>query len=182
MSLDLIFEAGLPVFLLTFVLVYWALRDGRLAGKSVKELQAGIGSLSKPSKSQAARTSVDPALERWLRFGGGFYGLIALYTWLLIEWEDVATFIAGLADVLFSFEPARLFSLVLNLFIESIMNFVVAIGWPAYWLSKSREAWLMLGVAYASYWLAIKAAQLAWQRGWWGYVSNRILAWWRRTD
>jgi len=48
--------------------------------------------------------------------------------------------------------------LLIELFIESIMNFVVAIAWPVYWLSESRSPWLLLFAAYAGYWLGIRVA------------------------
>ena len=116
---------------------------------------------------------MDPALGKWFRFGGGFYGLVALYTWLLIEWEDVANFLQQLGGILFNLSPGALIGLLIELFVESLMNFVLALAWPAYWLAHSRDAWIMLFVAYAGYWLGIKAAQYAWQRGWVGDAIHR---------
>ncbi|QFU75296.1 hypothetical protein EY643_06320 [Halioglobus maricola] len=127
----------------------------------MKELQLNIDALSKARKDKKQRTELDPVMERWFRFGGGFYGVVALYTWLYIEFDDVVNFLQGLANIVFDFSPSGLFQLILELFIESIMNFVWAIAWPAYWLSESRDAWMMLFVGYAGYWLGIKAAAYA---------------------
>ncbi len=173
-ALNAVVTAGLPLFLLSFVLVAWALYRGRLEGMTVSELQGSIEALGKAQKKRKRRDEMDPALNKWLRFGGGFYGLVALYTWLLIEWEDLANFFRGFWHVAFSLDPGGLIRLAIDLFVESLMNFVVAIAWPAYWLQKSRDAWILLFVAYAGYWLGIKAAQYAWREGWVTKVIERV--------
>jgi hypothetical protein len=177
-----IFTAGLPLFLLSFALVSLALHRDWLAGETVQEIQDSIDALGKAQKDKNERRKMDPALGKWFSFGGGFYGLVALYTWLQIEWEDVANFLQGLGGVLFDMDPGAVFGLVIELFVESIMNFVTAIGWPAYWLAESRSAWIMLFAAYAGYWLGIKAAQYAWQRGWTREAVNHAAALIRRRN
>ncbi len=166
--------AGVPLFLLSFALVTWALYQGRLTGRSVKEVQGSIESLSKAQKNNKDKSTIDPALAKWFRFGGGFYGSVALYTWLLIEWDDAASFLLGIGDILFDFSVAAVISLVIEFFVESLVNFVVAIAWPAYWLAESRDAWVMLFVAYAGYWLGINVAQYAWHRGWVTHVVSLV--------
>jgi hypothetical protein len=152
---------GLPLFVLAFAILSWTLHSGRLKGDSVKELQGSLESLRKSQKNKKTRQKIDPATNKWLRFGGGFYGLVALYTWLLVEWDEVIGFVGGLGDIVLNFELQTLISLVVRMFVESIMNFVVAISWPAYWLREANEPWLLLLVAYAGYWLGIQAAQRA---------------------
>lgn len=168
--------AGLPLFLLSLALVSWALHHGWLAGETVKELQLSLEALAKSRKDKNNRQKIDAPLVKWLRFGGGFYGLVALYTWLLIEWEDVAEFLQGLADIVLNVDAGGLVGLLIALFVESMMNFVTAIAWPAYWLGESRDAWILLLVAYAGYWLGIKAALYAWRRGWVSCVIDRVAA------
>jgi hypothetical protein len=151
--------AALPLFLLSFGLVWWALHRGRLEGSSVSELQRSIQSLGKSRKDKERPQKVDPALEKWFRFGGGFYGLVALYTWLLIEWDEVWGFLTGLGDIVIRVDIGGLISLVIGFFIESIMNFVAAIAWPIYWLGEARYPWLWIILAYGGYWLGIKSAR-----------------------
>ncbi len=107
---------------------------------------------------------LDPVLEKWFSFGGGFYGLVALYTWLVIEWNEVWNFVSELPGLVLSFNIGGLISLAISLFIESIMNFFTAIAWPLYWLDVAGNPWIWGGVAYAGYWLGIKAAQQASKR------------------
>lgn len=171
--------AGLPLFLLSFALVSLALHRGSFTGSTVKEVQNSMDTYGKAHKKN--KQGADPALGQWLRFGGGFYGLVALYTWLLIEWDDVANFISGLANLVIRFELGAIISLLIELFIESIMNFVQAIAWPAYWLRDSGNTWmLMLAAAYTGYWLGIKAAQHAWREGWVAEAIERLAARLRR--
>lgn len=169
-----VFTGSLPLFLLAFALVSLALRRGWLEGQSVKELQDSLEALGKAQKDKKHPQQVDAALGQWFRFGGGFYGLVALYTWLLIERDEVLDFLGGLSHIVLNFDLGALIGLVIELFIESIMNFAIAIGWPAYWLSESRDAWLLLFFAYGGYWLGIKAARYAFQRGWVDATIERI--------
>ena len=150
---------GLPLFVLSFAVVSWALVTRRLSGSTVKALQESMQALGAAQKDKKQRQKVDPVIHHWLRFGGGFYGLVALYTWLLIQWDDVLTFLAGIWDIMFDLSIGGLISLFVRLFIDSIMNFVLAIAWPAYWLSENRHPWLILLAAYCGYWLGIKVAR-----------------------
>jgi hypothetical protein len=111
---------------------------------------------------------LDPVLEKWFSFGGGFYGLVALYTWLVIEWNEVWNFLTDLPGIVFSFDLGSLISLVISFFIESLMNFITAIAWPMYWMSVAGNPWIWIAVAYGGYWLGIKAAQQATGRQWLG--------------
>lgn len=158
--------AGLPMFALSFAMVWWALHRGRLDGNSFKELQKSIEAVGKQRKKKDKPEKMDPAMEKWFRFGGGFYGLVALYTWLLIEWDELADFFLGLGSVVLSFDFSRLIDLVINLFVESIMNFVAAIAWPFYWLGEAHNPWVWLLLAYGGYWLGIQAAQQAFGKRW----------------
>lgn len=148
-------QVGLPLFILTFALIWWALLRGRVEGDTHKALQESMASLVKRQKDKEQPEKVDPALGKWFSFGGGFYGLVALYTWILIEWDDVSEFIMDLGDLVFRLD----IGVLIRLFIESIMNFVAAIAWPVYWLQKADNPWIWFGVAYAGYWLGIQAAR-----------------------
>lgn len=114
------------------------------------------------------REKLDPVLEKWFSFGGGFYGLVALYTWLVVEWNEVWDFLVDLPGIVFSFDVGSLISLVINFFIESLMNFITAIAWPMYWLGVAGNPWVWIVVAYGGYWLGIKAAQHVTGKRWLG--------------
>lgn len=115
---------------------------------------------------------LDPVLEKWFSFGGGFYGLVALYTWLVIEWDDAWGFLTDLPGIVFSFDIGSLISLVISFFIESLMNFIVAITWPVYWIGEASNPWVWIAVAYGGYWLGIKAAQQVTGKRWMGQAPD----------
>ncbi len=150
-----VWVVGLPLFVLAYALVWWALFRGRVEGENFKDLQQSMVDLGKRHKDKEAPDKVDPALGKWFSFGGGFYGLVALYTWIRIEWDDVAAFIMSLDDLVMRFDVGVL----VRLFIDSIMNFVWAIAWPIYWLRVADDPWIWLGIAYGGYWLGVHAAR-----------------------
>ena len=173
-------KVGFPMMALSFAVIWWALHRGRVRGESVGELQKSLQALGARRKGKKAKKDkdgletepaqepekLDPVLDKWFAFGGGFYGLVALYTWLLIEWDEAWGFITGLGALVLSFDPGTLISLVVNFFIESLMNFVAAIAWPAYWIGAAGNPWVWVIVAYGGYWLGIQAAQWASGRRW----------------
>ena len=180
--LPALLKAGVPLFLLAFALVSWGLHRGWLSGDSFEELQGSMEALGKAQKNKKSRQQMDPALGKWYRFGGGFYGLVALYTWILIEWEDISNFLTGLAQVAFNMDPGALIALVIELLVESLVNFVLAIAWPAYWLAESSSSWITLLMAYGGYWLGVQAAQYAWRDGLMDRAVARISEFLRRGD
>ena len=93
--------------------------------------------------------------SKWMEFGGGFYGVVAFYTYVLIEVGEVKDFLVGLGNLF----NQGLVSLIINFFVQSIMNFITAITWPVYWLSRIHtEQWLWVIGAYGGYWLGARAA------------------------
>lgn len=172
-----IFKLALPVGALSFVMVWWALRSGVLSKTDgVRALSKEIDALGKRDKQlrkerkesrkagkeipvqQAPR--INPVHGKWLKFGGGFYGIVALYTYGLIEWGDVADRISSFGG-LPRFLGSISIDLVINIFIEGLLNFVAAISWPVYWMSEfgAEQIWIWIGIAYGGYWLGMRFAQ-----------------------
>jgi len=156
-----ILELGLPVAGVAFVLVWWALRKGVLSEvDGLRALSKQIDAMGKKKDKKEKREKINPVHDKWLKFGGGYYGTVALYTWFLIECQDIADTISrfgGFAAWLRSLG----IDLLINMFIEGVMNFVAAIAWPAYWISElgADRIWLWMAIAYGGYWLGMKAAQ-----------------------
>lgn len=137
-------------------------KASRSAGSKVLTDESG-----EPQKSaQIAADQLDDELQpgkrkfdflhsKWMEFGGGFYGVVAFYTYVLIEIGEVKDFFAGLIHLF----DQGLVSLLVKFIIQSIMNFVTAIAWPVYWLSRIHsEQWLWVIGAYGGYWLGARAA------------------------
>jgi len=176
--------AGLPVGLATYALVWWSLRQGYIDPViSVREVEQRFKRISK--KQSAARknrkrrksesgpegstnpqasaafgeSGMNPVHAKWLKFGGGFYGVVGLLTYAVVELKELRDFFLGfesLSALLAQFG----FNMLIGLFIEAVKNFVVAIAWPVYWLSdiRSNHIWAWFVVAYAAYWAGAKLA------------------------
>lgn len=161
------FKVALPIGILSHVMVRWALHRGYLQETGgFDALRKEIKALAKNKDEEGKkikRSKTDPVHDKWLKFGGGFYGLVALYTYGLVEFRELREFIANFGG-LFEFLRQLNFDMLINLFIDAMMNFVTAVAWPMYWMAEisSDRIWLWFLVAYAGYWYGMK---LALQRG-----------------
>ena len=179
-----LFQATLPLAVFSFALVWWAIRRGYFKGEGgVRGLDREVKALNKARKQEKKRRkkaakngekpvsqqqkSKDPIAEKWMSFGGGFYGLVAFYTYVLIEWDEIADFIANFGGF---WQMIRNISVgaVIELIIDSIMNFVAAITWPVYWMNKTAGEWLWvwLVASYLGYWIGTRLAQHAIAKEW----------------
>ncbi len=178
-TLHALFKMGLPVGAFAFGLAWWAISRGYVNGEGgVSGIGKEFKALSdKRKKNRKERKQIkkgkapereisdqkfDPVQEKWMKFGGGFYGVVAFYTYVLIEWNEIVDFIAGFGGFLEMLKRVSV-GAVIELIVNSIMNFVAAIAWPFYWIANSSNEyfWVWFIVAYAGYWVGIKLALLA---------------------
>jgi len=176
--------AGLPVGLATYALVWWSLRQGYIdPAISVREVEQRFKKISKERSAarkdrkrrksesgpqgspnpQALATfgesGMNPVHAKWLKFGGGFYGVVGLLTYAVVELKELRDFFLGFESLSALFAQFG-FNMLIGLIIEAVKNFVVAIAWPVYWLSdiRSNYIWAWFVVAYAAYWAGAKLA------------------------
>jgi len=170
--------AGLPVGAASFFLFTWALRRRAPGGvRSLKVLQSELKAESKEraklKKSQkrdvasllaeGAQFSRDAQLDlihtKWLRFGGGFYGVVALITYAVVELGDLWAFAMRFESFWMLIANFGLNTLI-GLLVNALQNFIVAIAWPAWWLSNisSQYVWFWFVAAYAGYWAGARLA------------------------
>ncbi len=176
--------AGIPVGLAAYALFAWALRHRSLgAMTSLKEVQQELKRQSKAESKERKQRAKDgvpgpnrlqrlaegayfsrPALAgtaqaKWLAFGGGFYGVVGLLTYVVVELRDLWSFVSNFDSLWHLLENLGLNTLI-GLLVEAITNFVAAIAWPAYWLSgiHSNYIWLWFLVAYGAYWAGARLA------------------------
>jgi hypothetical protein len=190
-----IFTAGMPVGVATYLLVWWSLRHGyiRSAG-SVRDMEQGFKRLAreksaarkdqkrrakgKPARHQAmdavspirdpaARVAgMTPLHGKWLAFGGGFYGVVGLLTYGVVELRELRDFFLGFESLPALFAQFG-FDMLVQIFIDAARNFVVAIAWPVYWLSdiRSEHVWIWFVVAYVAYWAGARLALKRYEGG-----------------
>lgn len=160
--------AGLPIGLFTFALVWWALRGGHFkesldTSALISEMTAMV-EVHKKSK-RGEKTGQHPVQKKWASFGGGFYGVVAFFTYIVIEVQDIAATImgfGGIGDFLRQLDVG----LIVDIFIEALMNFITAVTWPIYWISNIDAAyvWVWFPAAYLGYWQGLKLAQRVYRK------------------
>lgn len=163
---QVLFKLGLPVGVISFLMVRWLLRSGVVTERDgIKALSKEIDGLAKARKKQRKSDQENPEKlhflqEKWLKFGGGFYGIVALYTYGLVEFNEIRDTITTFGGFSAFFDALGL-SLLINMLIEGLRNFITAIAWPAYWIPEfgGRNSWVLFVVAYGAYWVGTKVAQ-----------------------
>ncbi len=171
-TFEALFKAALPLGILSYFLFHWSLASGRLGDitgrKAFKsELKRMRREAKAAKKAGQKHASANPLHNKWLKFGGGFYGLVALWTFAVIEAREVYDFFMDFTGLSGIVEQLGL-GLVIEFFVNSLINFIKAIGWPGYWpqVLNSERILLWLILAYAGYWAGIRAAR-------WQNVTNR---------
>lgn len=159
-----VLKAGIPVGIGAYLLVWWALRNGYLnETESLRDIEKEV---KKMAKDKESKLKSDPVHKKWLSMGGGFYGVVAVLTWLFVELREILDFITsfdGISGLMENFSV----SMLVNLFIEAIKNSFLALAWPVYWLSDipGEYIWAWFIIAYAGYWAGSKLALRQWQAG-----------------
>ena len=95
----------------------------------MKALQAELKTLSKDKENRVKKG--DPIHNKWMKFGGGFYGVVAMLTLLVIEWSDIKGFgLSGFREIFNNFGIEKLIELVIDMVISSILiRFEVDVLW-----------------------------------------------------
>ena len=114
----------------------------------MKALKDELKQLGKTKKERPKPR--DPLHNKWMKFGGGFYGVVAMLTLVVVEWADIKQL--GLNSIQGMINNFGV-ELIIQLVIESFKNFIVAISWPVYWIDAidSDRIWLWFIAAYAGY-------------------------------
>jgi uncharacterized membrane protein YqjE len=176
-----LFMAGIPVAVTSYLLIWWALKNQYLQNPSnLKDIEVYFKGLSKArsrkrKEEKRLRKSGESAVEnepgqhdphklnpvhnKWLAFGGGFYGVVGLLTYAIVELGEIRDFFTQFNGFMSLFSDITV-ELFVGFFINSIMNFVVAIAWPAYWLSDihSNYIWIWFVAAYFGYSAGVRFA------------------------
>ena len=145
-----IVELGLPVTALTWLLFYRLYSRGELARDADhKSIDASLKEIKKSAK-ESKETSDSLLHAKWMKFGGGFYGVAAAWTLIYIE-------ISGIVGVIL--HP----SVIEGMFRKGIVNLIVqqingqvttlvdAAIWFSWWPEKGHGPIVWFVVAYVAY-------------------------------
>ena len=178
-------KIGAPMTFLSWMMFSWLHAQGKLdvsAGrkaisdelkqikKTAKAEKVAADKAKPPKKKRAfkqflqfddstqiqAEDNADYIFHRWMWFGGGFYGLAALWTFVIVEVLDVVTFIYTFPGFSAFFEPG-IVSILVQFLVNQITNILSAFIWFNYWSEASLLIWI--AVAYIGYLLGIEIAK-----------------------
>jgi len=167
-----LFMVGVPIAVFTLAIVWWALEHGHfkeLSGSKAleQEIKAYSKNQKKDKNDKEKKTTEKqhPLLGKWTKFGGGFYGIVGFFTYIVIETREIITMVIEFGGFI-DFLKELNFGLIIEIFINAIINFVSAITWPWYWLKRieTDQTWVWFVVAYLGYRVGLRAAQLLSQR------------------
>lgn len=159
-------KLGLPLLLMSWW-VYSALYRKKLINKNadrgeteraVKNYRKEFKQAEKAKKAalkKKAFSEVNSEHEddywtaKWMRFGGGFYGLTAVWTFLYLEVKDIWQFIVGFPAFVEEFSGGA-FDLLLMFLKNQVMNFASAFSWIVQWADGFSLIYFLS--AYLGYW------------------------------
>ena len=166
--LEAICKLGLPMLVFSWVIYSWLYRTDRLdrtlGRKADAERLTAMKAEQKANRKNARRTGVKPDedsfwLGKWMWFGGGFYGLTALWTLLVMEFQEAFNFALNFVSWWEQYEGSAL-SLLIQFFVSQLANVIAALVWFSYW-----------GEGFSLLWVAV---------AWFGYLAGNEIA--RRYD
>lgn len=161
--LEALLKAALPLGVFSFLMFRWSLKSGRLqGGKDHRALRVEMKALRKTTKSKKAK-SRNPLHNKWMKFGGGFYGLVGLWTFLVIEALEIYDFVTGyegMDSLAQTISATSFIGLAMEFLVNSFKNFITAIIWPGYWpnVLDSQRIWIWAIMAYVGYRIGLKLA------------------------
>ncbi len=165
-----LFVLGIPVFLITWYLVRRLYRTGRLEqGVDYETFKNHLKGLKKDKEK-----SEDFLHRNWMKFGGGFYGITALATLILIEIGDLISLLKDFPGIVALFEDGVV-SLIVSFIVNQIQNFITSILWFAHWGDGLGETLAWAGIAYGGYWLGLRAAERSLE-AWQAWLEARLQA------
>ena len=153
---------GLPVAVLSYLLLRWAYVTGRLSRDSDKKAHRAALKEMKKAARKRELPGANAVYRKWFRFGGGFYGAAALWTLVVVEVVDLFSLITDWTRIAEIFAGGPI-DFLAGFIANQIENFVTAITWFDYWSDATGDAnvALLFVLAMGGYSIGARAAK-AW--------------------
>ncbi|HIG41029.1 MAG TPA: hypothetical protein EYQ14_10880 [Gammaproteobacteria bacterium] len=156
-----VFILGLPVAFMSWYLMYRLYQSGRVAkGASFARVKSAFGNINGKNKGKNGEKKdgnkpddvpeLNFAERRWVKFGGGFYGVTALVTWIIIEHGEGLSFIGNFPGFAEMFNDG-IVNFIIAFLVNQFQNFIAALLWLFYWLEEGRSLLIWIGVPYIAY-------------------------------
>jgi hypothetical protein len=156
--------AGLPIAVLAFLMTYLSYRNGDIEPEDDQKDEWGLSADWDDIDGMLDddRPSNNYVHKKWLSFGGGYYGLVALLTLVFIEGRELYNLFLireQLPELLAA--PDR--HAVAEIIESQVMNMVDAFIWFQFWPNEieMRNGWVWLGVSYAGYYSGNRLSKYA---------------------
>lgn len=151
-------QLGLPVAALSWLLFYRLYSRGELARDADrKTISASLKEIRKAEKQ--SKQPADSVLHaKWMKFGGGFYGVAALWTLLVIEASGAAGVLANPTSLEGMFRGG-LGGFIARWITNQVGTLVEAALWFSWWPGKGSSPLVWVIVAYAAYMAGLRLAR-----------------------
>jgi hypothetical protein len=172
--LRVMIELGLPVAALSWLLFYRLYSRGELARDADhKAIRSSLKQVKKTTRESGSRAE-HPLHAKWMRFGGGFYGIAALWTLIVIEVGGVLGTISHPSSIEQMFRGGPV-DFIVHQLVNQVTTFVQAIMWITWWPEEhGRFGWMAIVIAYAGYLAGLNLARRETALG------SRLIGWgWR---
>ena len=156
--------AGIPTAVVSFLMMLWAIRKNYLLvddDLDVLKKSKEEDDLSEDDNSSNDQESkYNPVHQKWLYFGGGYYGLMALVTYIYLEVLEVIEFIGNYESFNQLMDQITV-KAIFGLVIESFLNIIPAFTWFIYWPKEldMTNGWYWLVASYIGYHIGSFAAR-----------------------
>ncbi len=144
-----IFLAGVPVGLFGFGLVLWSIKNQYIGTQDKLDV---LKEKKKLSDDKASDFKLNPVHQKWLFFGGGYYGTMAFITYIYIEFLEIIEFFTSYTSFDNMLDKIS-FGALIQLLIESFLNIIPAFVWFTYWpkVFDMSNGWYWLVASYAGF-------------------------------
>ncbi len=154
---ETLLKLGLPCLMGSWTVFHWLFAEGKV-GRDVRH--KSLNSALKKNR-KAMRKSDDRKVRliynRWAWFGGGFYGLAGLWTFLVIEAGELIGFLRSgrYLDAV----SGDLLNLIISFLINQLTNSIQALLWFSYWPGPGDSMLIWIAAGYLGYWCGIELAR-----------------------
>ena len=145
-----VLQLGLPVAVLTAIVLRPLYASQELdREQDAKTLNASLKALGKArKKNKQANANLIEA--KWWQFGGGFYGAAALWTFVVLELNEIVDLVTNFPPLATLLQKG-IIGLVVSILVNQIQNLVQALVWFTYWTDAGVGVAVWMGIAYAGF-------------------------------
>jgi hypothetical protein len=140
--------AGIPIAAFSYYLIILTRKKVQLQSTNATQLKKELKNIE--IQSVEKEPFIQGILQKkFMKFGGGFYGVLTFITYLHIEGYQLIQFIDSFTTEGLGLNGG-IFSLILGFFLDIIFNFFTALMWPIYWSKflpiESFWIWLLVAI------------------------------------